>query len=120
MQKIVEATALQATKDKWRLQALERAVQSGGATNSGGGAPVTTAFVANTVVTVVDIGGNQVLVLFNHMFQKMREMESKVEVLLEQPRTWEYYYRGGVFRQRPNLFCSMLVRTRVEMVWRHS
>ena len=38
------------------------------------------------VVTVVDIGGNLVLVLFGQLFQKMREMEAKVEVLTKRAK----------------------------------
>ena len=45
--------------------------------------PTATPFEANTVVTMVGIGGNPVTISFNHMFQKMQDLKAKVEVLLE-------------------------------------
>ena len=61
-------------------QALETALQTGGRLNAVG---VTTTATPNTVVTMVDIGGNPVTISFNHMLQKMCYLEAKVEVLLE-------------------------------------
>ena len=61
-------------------QALETALWTGGRLNTVG---VTTTATPNTAVTMVDIGGNPVTISFNHMFQKMCDLEAKVEVLLE-------------------------------------
>ena len=84
MQKIVEATSQRAARDKRRIQTLERALRTGGLANTVGATAQATTVDANTVVTIVDIGGNPVLVSFGHLFQKMREMEAKVEVLTKQ------------------------------------
>jgi len=86
IRKIVEATTLRATKDERRFQALELAVRSGRGSSSMGGAQAPSTVAADTTMTVVDVGGNQVTVSFNHMFQRMREMEAKVEVLLERAK----------------------------------
>ena len=61
-------------------QALEMALRTGERLNAVG---VTTTATHNTAVTMVDIGGNPVTISFNHMFQKMCDLEAKVEVLLE-------------------------------------
>ena len=65
-----------------RQQALIMALRTGGRLNAVG--VTTTTVTPNTAVTMVDIGGNPVTISFNHMFQKMRDLEAKVEVLLEQ------------------------------------
>ena len=64
-------------------QALETALWTDGRLNTVGVTPTATPFDANTAVTMVDIGGNPVTISFNHMFQKMRDLEAKVEILLE-------------------------------------
>ena len=61
-------------------QALKTALQTGGRLNAVG---VTTTATPNTSVTMVDIGGNPDTIPFNHVFQKMCDLEAKVDVLLE-------------------------------------
>ena len=51
-----------------------------------GGTTQATTFDAKTVVTMVDVGGNLVQVSFWNMFQKVREMEAKVEVLAKRAK----------------------------------
>jgi hypothetical protein len=83
MCKIVEVTSVRAARDDRRIQTLERALRIGGLASSVGATTQVTTVDASTVVTVVDVGGTPVSVLFGHLFQKMREMEAKVEVLTE-------------------------------------
>jgi hypothetical protein len=79
---MVDATTTRVGKDNAQLRALEAATQGGGPTNT----THATTLDANAMLAVVDVGGNQVSISVNLMFQKMREMEAKVEVLLEQAK----------------------------------
>ncbi len=58
----------------------------GGLATTVGATSQATTVDANTVVTVVDIGGNPVPVSFGHLSQMMREMKAKVEVLMERAK----------------------------------
>ena len=60
--------------------------RTGGLATTVGATAQATTVDANTVVTVVDIGGNPVSVSFRHLSQMIREMEAKVEVLTERAK----------------------------------
>ena len=65
MRKIVEVTSVRAARDERRIQTLERALRTGGLATSVGATTQATTVNTNTVVTVVDVGGNPVSVLFD-------------------------------------------------------
>jgi hypothetical protein len=91
IRKLVNTTAKRAEDAEIRLHRLEQAVQAGSGTGwMGGGASTTTTIDGNTLISVVDIGGNPVSVSMMHLFQKLRYMESKVSVLSERAKN------GGV------------------------
>jgi hypothetical protein len=84
IQKLVNTTAKRTEDAKICLHWLEQAMQDGSGTVwMGGGASTTTKIDGNTMILVVDIGGNPVSVSMMHLFQKLRDMESKVSVLSE-------------------------------------